>query len=77
MNAIHHSVIMLIFLWPSGVVPPAVWNTAKKHSLFLGKSCWHFQFKVLWRIWPMHAQRGLMLLLLENYTLWSCSSLSY
>lgn len=66
MNAINHLVIMLIFLWPSGVVPPAVWNAAMKHSWFLGKSCWHLQLELLWRIQPVHVQRGLMVALLEN-----------
>lgn len=66
MNAINHLVIMLFFLWPSGVFPPAVWNAAMKHSLFLGKSCWHLQLEILWRIQPMHVQRDLMLPLLES-----------
>lgn len=72
MDAINHLFIMLIFLWLSGVVPPAAWNTAMKHSLFLGKSCWHLQLELLRRIEPKHVQRGLMLPLLENcpHSLW-------
>lgn len=71
MDVINHLAIMLIFLWPSGV-PPAGWNIAVKHSVFLGKSCWHFQLELLRRIEPKHVQRGLMLPLLENclYSLW-------
>lgn len=69
MDAINHLVIMLIFLWPSDVVPPVVWNAAVKHSLFLGRSCWHLQLELLWRIWPMPVQRGLTLPLLENSVL--------
>jgi len=69
MDAINQLVIVLIFLWPSGVVPPAVWNAAMKHSLFLGKSCWHLQPKLLWRICPVHIQKQLMVPLLENSVL--------
>lgn len=67
MSAINHLVLMLIFLWPSGLsLLQSGMNAATKHSLFLGKSCWHLQLELLWRIQPIHVQRGLVLPLLEN-----------
>lgn len=77
MDVINHLAIVLIFLWPSGVIPPAGWNIALKHSVFLGKSCWHFQLELLRRIESKHVERGLMLPLLENCTLCDRRSFSY
>lgn len=37
MSAINHLVIMLIFLWPSGVVPPAVWNECCYEAQFVSE----------------------------------------